>query len=86
VKRDANAPSNSDIGYKDQNSSIHLLEAFTELYEVWPDELVRSRLQEMLFLIRDIITTKKGYLVLFLKPDWTPSFFPGFFRSYHLKK
>ena len=72
VKRAANVPSNSDIGYKDQNSSIHLLEAFTELYEVWPDELVRSRLQEMLLLIRDIITTKKGYLVLFLKSDWTP--------------
>lgn len=72
VIRDKSAPSNSDIGYKDQNSSIHLLEAFTELYSVWPDALVRERLQEMLYLIRDKITTKKGYLTLFFKPDWTP--------------
>lgn len=72
VVRDETALSNSDIGYKDQNSSIHLLEAFTELYTVWPDPLVRERLEEMLYLIRDKITTKKGYLTLFFKPDWTP--------------
>jgi mannobiose 2-epimerase len=72
VSRDATNASTSNVGYKDQNSSIHLLEAFTELYGVWPDPLVRERLQEMLFLIRDKIVTPKGYLVLFLKPDWTP--------------
>jgi cellobiose epimerase len=72
VVRDASVPSTSDLGYKDQNSSIHLLEAFTELYEVWPDPLVRERLEEMLYLIRDKITTPKGYLTLFFTPDWTP--------------
>lgn len=72
VKRDGSIPTNAEIGYKDQNSSIHLLEAFTELYSVWPDKLVGLRLQEMLFLIRDKMVTKKGYLVLFFKPDWTP--------------
>lgn len=58
--------------YKDQNSSIHLLEAFTELYEVWPDALLRNRLEEMLVLIRDTITTDEGYLILYLHRDWTP--------------
>ena len=72
VKRAASVSSTSDLGYKDQNSSIHLLEALTELYGVWPDPLVRERLQEMLLLIRDKITSPKGYLVLFLQPDWTP--------------
>lgn len=72
VIRDKNEPNTSDLGYKDQNSSIHLLEAFTELYSVWPDNLVRERLQELLYLIRDTITTKKGNLVLFFEPDWTP--------------
>ncbi len=71
VVRDANIPSTADLGYKDQNSSIHLLEAFTELYAVWPDALVRQRLEEMLLLVRDTITTPKGYLTLFFKPDWT---------------
>ena len=59
-------------GLKDQNSSIHLLEAFTELYRVWPDSLLRERLLEMLNLIRDTITTEKGYLILFFERDWTP--------------
>ncbi len=58
--------------YKDQNSSIHLLEAFTELYQVWQDELLKERLEEMLVLVRDTITTDKGYLTLYLQRDWTP--------------
>lgn len=72
VKRDANVASTSPLGYKDQNSSIHLLEAFTELYGVWKDDLLRKRLQEMLFLVRDVMMTKKGYLQLFFYPDWSP--------------
>jgi cellobiose epimerase len=70
IKRATDTPSTSDLGYKDQNSSIHLLEAFTELYQVWPDSLLRIRLTEMLELIRDTITTPKGYLTLFLTPEW----------------
>lgn len=57
---------------KDQNSSIHLLEAFTELYRVWPDETVRSRLQEMLDLVRDTMVLDQKYLQLFFYQDWTP--------------
>jgi len=72
IKRKNSTPSTSSTGYKDQNSSIHLLEAFTELYAVWPDRLLKERLQEMLSLIRDVITTKKGNLTLFLYPDWKP--------------
>jgi mannobiose 2-epimerase len=72
VKRTASTPSASDIGYKDQNSSIHLLEAFTELYGAWPDGQVRERIKELLLLIRDKIVTKKGYMVLFFQPDWAP--------------
>lgn len=72
IVRTDSIPSTSDLGYKDQNSSIHLLEAFTALYQVWKDPLLRDRLQEMLALIRDKITTPKGYLTLFFQPDWTP--------------
>jgi mannobiose 2-epimerase len=57
---------------KDQNSSIHLLEAFTELYRVWPDPLVKERLLMMLSLIRDQIANSKGYLQLFLNADISP--------------
>ncbi|WP_266365653.1 AGE family epimerase/isomerase [Tellurirhabdus rosea] len=72
IRRDASIASTANTGYKDQNSSIHLLEALTELYTVWPDPLVRERLQEMLVLVRDVITSPKGNLVLFFQPDWTP--------------
>jgi len=57
---------------KDQNGSIHLLEAFTELYRVWPDSLVKERLLMMLGLVRDQITQSKGYLQLFLNQDLSP--------------
>lgn len=57
---------------KDQNSSIHLLEAFTELYHIWPDSLLEERLREMLGLIRDTIRVDPGYLTLFSEADWTP--------------
>jgi len=70
--RPIDTPSTSDVGYKDQNSSIHLLEALTELYRVWPDALVRERLNEMLLIIRDKLVTPKGYLTLFVTADWEP--------------
>jgi cellobiose epimerase len=72
IERTKDIDPKAETGYKDQNSSIHLLEAFTELYRVWPDALVRDRLQEMLLLVRDKLTTPKGHLVLFFTPDWKP--------------
>jgi mannobiose 2-epimerase len=72
VVRPDSTPGTSDLGYKDQNSSIHLLESFTELYSVWKDPLVKERLNEMLHLIRDTMIGNKGYLTLFFYPDWKP--------------
>ena len=72
IQRTKDIPVTAETGLKDQNSSIHLLEALTELYEIWNDALVRERLQEMLLLIRDQIITPRGNLTLFFRPDWTP--------------
>jgi len=55
---------------KDYNSSIHLLEAFAELYKVWPDPLVKTRLEEMLLLVRDTFTNPTGYLNLKFNLEW----------------
>lgn len=85
IKRDPNTPTTSALGYKDQNTSIHLLEAFTELYAVWPDSLLRERLSEMLLLVRDKITTPQGYLTLFFQPDWTPVTFKNTSKDNILK-
>jgi len=59
-------------GFKDYNSSIHLLEAFTALYKIWPDSLLRIRLSEMFYLIRDVMVSPQGSLRLYFLPDWTP--------------
>ncbi len=61
-----------EIGFKDQNSSIHLLEAYTELFKVWKNDKLRKKLRDLLILIRDVITTPKGYMNLFFEYDWTP--------------
>lgn len=66
------ADDRDELGYKDQNSSIHLLEAYTELYRLWHDPLLEAQLKNLLGLIRDVMTDEKGYLHLFFHPDWTP--------------
>jgi|GEM_PF-50999 len=58
--------------WKDQNSSIHLLEAFTALYSCWPVSQVKQRLTEMLYLVRDSFAGEKGYLVQFMQRNWVP--------------
>lgn len=61
-----------EAGYKDQNSSIHLLEAYTELYRTWKNVDMHSQLEGLLCLVRDTIVHPKGYLQLFFEEDWTP--------------
>jgi len=58
------------IGYKSMNTHIHLLESFTQLYEVWNDEMLRRRLIELLGVVRDKICVEPGVLNLYFTPDW----------------
>jgi mannobiose 2-epimerase len=60
------------IGYKSMNTHIHLLEAFTELYAIWPDATLRARLEELLDLVRDRVAVEPGVLNLYFTPDWRP--------------
>ncbi len=57
---------------KDQNSMIHLMEAYTALYEAWPDSVLKERLGSMLHIVRDVITNEAGYMNLFFTRDWIP--------------
>lgn len=59
-------------GYKSMNTHIHLLEALTGLYAVWPDAGLRARLQEVFSIVRDRIAVEPGCLNLFFTPDWRP--------------
>lgn len=57
---------------KDYNSGIHILEALAELYHVWPDPVLRDRLERTFRIVRDEFTTDRGYLKLYFARDWTP--------------
>ncbi|MDQ8179076.1 AGE family epimerase/isomerase [Pelagicoccus sp. SDUM812005] len=58
------------IGAKDYNSSIHLLECFTALYAVWPDDCLRTRLEQMLAILRDRFVQEPAYLHLIFDREW----------------
>lgn len=60
------------IGYKSMNTHIHLLEAFSQLYEVWKDELLRQRIEELLVIIRDKICVDPGAMNLYFTNAWQP--------------
>jgi mannobiose 2-epimerase len=60
----------SYVGFKSMNTHIHLLESFAQLYEVWKDELLRKRLEELLVICRDRICVEPGVMNLFFTPDW----------------
>ena len=60
------------VGYKSMNTHIHLLEAFTELYRVWPDPTLRARLEEMLGIVRDKISVEPGVMNLYFTNAWQP--------------
>jgi mannobiose 2-epimerase len=70
---------------KDQNTSIHLMEAFTATYLVLPDVIVKKRLLEMLELVRDSMTSEKGYLNLFFDRKWQPFSIKDSSRNYILR-
>ena len=65
-------PIGTHYGYKSMNSHIHLLEAFTALYELWPDAGLKTRLEEMLIVVRDKVAVDPGCLNLFFTPQWRP--------------
>ncbi|RYG23109.1 hypothetical protein EON82_15035 [bacterium] len=60
-------------GQKSQNTHLHLLEAFTELYRAWPNPLVKKRLTETLGLFNKELFAAPGHLTLFVRRDWTPA-------------
>lgn len=59
-------------GRKTMNVHIHLLEALTELYRIYPDAILRQRLAEMHHIVRDVIVVDPGYLNLQFTRDWKP--------------
>ena len=61
----------SDTDEKTMNTSLHLLEAYANLYRVWPDEAVADRLRNLINIFTDrIIDRETFHLISFLDRGW----------------
>ena len=68
------------IGEKDRNDQktmnthLHLLEAYTILYRVWPDKTLASHIRNLLELFtQKIIDPATGHLIVFMSINWVPT-------------
>ena len=58
---------------KTMNTHLHVLEAYTNLYRIWPDEGLKSQIIGLLDnFTHHIINTRTNHLGLFFDEDWNP--------------
>jgi mannobiose 2-epimerase len=56
---------------KTMNTHLHIMEAYTNLYRVWPDDKLKERLRNLVEIFLDKIVDKKTYhLICFLDRKW----------------
>ena len=60
---------------KTMNSHLHILEAYANLYQVWPDEGLKTAVEKLLDLIGTRVMAPDGHLQLYFRRDW--SVMPG---------
>lgn len=61
----------NDIDEKTMNTSLHLMEAYANLYRVWPDQRMKERLKNMVEIFLDKIVDKKTFhLINFMDRRW----------------
>lgn len=65
-------PIGTPLGFKDGNTISDLLKALADLYRIWPDALLRTRLEEMQYIVRDRLVVAPGIMHMYTHPDWTP--------------
>ncbi|GMA58416.1 mannobiose 2-epimerase [Alicyclobacillus sacchari] len=58
---------------KSMNTHLHLLEAYTRLYQVWPNPELRDRLRDLLQVVATrIVNPQTSHFQLFFDADWRP--------------
>lgn len=56
---------------KTMNTHLHVLEAFTNLYRIWPDTSLRNDIKDLLGVFIDhIVDPETGHLILFFDEQW----------------
>ncbi|WP_347160073.1 AGE family epimerase/isomerase [Pontibacter chitinilyticus] len=59
---------------KTMNTHLHVLEAYANLYRVWPDTFLATQLEKLLVVFfNHIVDAGTGHLHLFFSHDWKPS-------------
>ena len=56
--------------WKTMNSHLHLMEAYANLYSVWPDPSLKEALVELIKLTCEKIISPSGHLYLYFSKDW----------------
>ena len=56
---------------KTMNSHLHLLEAYANLYQVWPNPALKVALISLINLMCEKIMSSRGHLHLYFTRDWT---------------
>lgn len=56
---------------KSMNTHLHILEAYTNVYRVWPSSIMALRLRSLISLTLDRIVGEDGHFRLFFDEDWT---------------
>ena len=60
---------------KTMNSHLHVLEAYANLYQVWPDDELKAAVEKLLDIIGTKVMAADGHLQLYFRKDW--SVMPG---------
>lgn len=56
---------------KTMNTHLHIIEAYASLYKLWPDEMLKHKIEELLFLFDQyFINHHTGHLRLFFDEQW----------------
>lgn len=59
---------------KTMNTHLHILEAYTCLYRVWKDPIIKTRLSELIEIFISKILDQAGHLKLFFTEEWECSY------------
>jgi len=59
---------------KTMNTHLHILEAYTNLFRIWPDPGLKQKLENLIgVFLRHIIHQETSHMKLFLTRNWQPS-------------
>lgn len=58
---------------KTMNTHLHLVEAYAALYKIWPDSLLKEKIEGLLAVFyKHVLAADKQHLHLFLTDEWQP--------------